>query len=170
MPHLLRVKVVDMGSRPELLNYYHELASKNDEREDAGIDIPFPDDIDLPVNQVTLCKLGVMCEMILEGGNTSHAFYLHPRSSIGKTPCMMANSTGIIDAGYRGEIGAMIRCDYDDRFPDVNYTHVYKIRKGERLFQVTAPDLGIIHVEVLMEDDQLSQSRRGAQGFGSTGV
>ena len=32
------------------------------------------------------------------------SYYLYPRSSISKTPLRMSNSTGIIDAGYRGEI------------------------------------------------------------------
>ena len=37
----------------------------------------------------------------------STGFYLHPRSSISKTKLRLANSTGIIDAGYRGHIMAM---------------------------------------------------------------
>ena len=31
-------------------------------------------------------------------------FYVYPRSSISKTPLRMANSVGIIDSGYRGNL------------------------------------------------------------------
>ena len=33
-------------------------------------------------------------------------YYLYPRSSISKTPLILANSVGIIDSGYRGNIKA----------------------------------------------------------------
>ena len=35
-------------------------------------------------------------------------FYLYPRSSIGKTQFRLANSVGIIDSSYRGNIMAMV--------------------------------------------------------------
>ena len=37
-----------------------------------------------------------------------HGYYLYPRSSIVKTGLRLANSVGIIDAGYRGEIIAVV--------------------------------------------------------------
>ena len=33
---------------------------------------------------------------------------LYPRSSLSKTPYMLANSVGVIDAGYRGEVKAVL--------------------------------------------------------------
>ena len=50
-----------------------------------------------------------------------------PRSSISKTPLRLANSIGLIDGGYRGEI--MACCD---NIKDYEYT----IEKGQRLFQL----------------------------------
>ena len=40
---------------------------------------------------------------------SSCAYYLYPRSSIYKTPLMLANSVGIIDSGYRGWICSAVR-------------------------------------------------------------
>jgi dUTP pyrophosphatase len=170
MPHILRIKVLNPERHHKLLEYYIELSSKNAEREDAGIDLPFPEDTVIPANQTTLHKLGVACEFHFNGNEHSSAFYLYPRSSIGRTPLTMANNVGIIDAGYRGELGAMIRCNYDERFPDLLYSNSYTAKAMERLFQVTAPDLGVIHVEVLLDDEQLSSTKRGEKGFGSTGL
>ena len=69
----------------------------------------------------------------------------------------MANSIGLIDAGYRGEIMAV--CDNIK-----NYS--YQIKKGERLFQLVSNDLSEIEFKIV---DSLSNSSRGKGGFGSTG-
>jgi dUTPase len=47
--------------------------------------------------------------------NTFTSYYLYPRSSLSKTSFQLANSVGVIDAGYRGNLMAKVRC-----FPDFN--------------------------------------------------
>lgn len=85
-------------------------------------------------------------------------FYLYPRSSTGsKTPLRLSNSVGIIDAGYRGPLTAFV-----DNVSDEPFT----MKKGERYFQVCAPDLSPINFKLV---DQLSDTTRGTGGFGSTG-
>jgi len=71
---------------------------------DAGLDLYVLEDIQFEPNETKAIKLGISCEP--EDGK---AYYLFPRSSISKTPLRMANSIGLIDGGYRGEIIAM--CD-----------------------------------------------------------
>jgi len=90
----------------------------------------------------------------LEKSNCS--YYLYPRSSISKTPLRMSNSTGIIDAGYRGNIIAKL---------DNISNEEYKIEKGTRLFQICSPSLDEIELKVV---DKLSITTRGTGGFGST--
>ena len=85
-----------------------------------------------------------------------HIIYF-PRSSISKTPLRIANSIGLIDGGYRGEIMAM--CDNIKNFS-------YTAEKGQRLFQLVATDSAPIHYELVGE---LSETTRGTGGFGSTG-
>jgi dUTP pyrophosphatase len=41
---------------------------------------------------------------------------LYPRSSLSKTPYMLANSVGVIDAGYRGEVMAKL-----NRIPESHF-------------------------------------------------
>ena len=133
---------------------------------DAGIDLFFPEDINLPPKQMTLIDLQIRCEGLIEEEtvnpeseklyyNTS--YYLYPRSSISKTPLRMANSVGIIDSGYRGTLKVAV-----DNISDKGYT----VSKGQRLFQICAPDLGGISLEVVNE---ISITSRGTRGFGSTG-
>ena len=100
--------------------------------------------------------LGVACAMEKDGRPC--AYYLYPRSSISKTGLRLANSVGIIDSGYRGELTA---------FVDNVYESVWPIDSGVRLFQICTPDLSpVSRVELV---DELDDTSRGDGGFGSTG-
>ena len=69
----------------------------------------------------------------------------------------MANSIGVIDSGYRGELMVPVDNPTDDD---------YMIKPGERLFQIILPNLEEFEVEIV---DELSETERGDGGFGSTG-
>ena len=119
---------------------------------DAGLDLYVLEDIKINAGETLPIKLGVACEP--EDGR---AYFLMPRSSISKTPLRLANSIGLIDGGYRGELMAMC-----DNIKSDSYT----VEKGQRLFQIVACDCSPITYE-LVED--LSNTTRGTGGFGSTG-
>ena len=120
---------------------------------DAGLALYVLEDIQFEPNETKAIKLGISCEP--EDGK---AYYLFPRSSISKTPLRMANSIGLIDGGYRGEIIAM--CDNIKSEP-------YTAEKGQRLFQLVATDSSPIHFELV---EELEMTTRGSGGFGSTGL
>ncbi|MCH7859615.1 MAG: hypothetical protein IID14_07955 [Candidatus Marinimicrobia bacterium] len=71
---------------------------------DAGLDLFVLEDISFEAGETKAIKLGIQCEPA-----DGRAYLLMPRSSISKTPLRMANSVGLIDGGYRGEIMAV--CD-----------------------------------------------------------
>lgn len=80
---------------------------------------------------------------------------IFPRSSIYKTDLSLANSVGVIDSGYRGELRVIFR-NHD----------LVTYRVGDRVAQlVILPIPPVTPVEV----DTLSDSERGAGGFGSSG-
>ena len=161
---ILRIKIVsdDDNTRKYLAGQYS--SRENFYTEDSGLDIYFPEDIDVPSRESKTIKLGIACEAFKnqedkENGRNC-AFYLYPRSSISRTPIRLANSVGIIDSGYRGEL--MVVVDNMNIGGDP-----YHIERGKRLFQICAPDLSPFeHVEVV---ESLSSSERGQGGFGSTG-
>jgi dUTPase len=105
---------------------------------------------------------------------TPCGFYLYPRSSISKTRMRLANSVGIIDAGYRGDLIAAV--DTIGLFGSTDIWHVWKetlspIKKYDRYFQVCAPDLSPFLVHIVDDETDLSPpTARGTGGFGSTGV
>lgn len=94
-------------------------------------------------------------------------FYMYPRSSISKTPFRLANSVGIIDAGYRGHLIAKVDVRLDKN-ADNDYVPVPT--KGERLFQICAPGLVPIVVELVSTKEELGITERGDGGFGSTTI
>jgi len=91
--------------------------------------------------------------------NQFRAYWMLPRSSISKTPLRLANSVGLIDAGYRGTLLAVVD----------NNSESFSVKHGDRLFQLSSPDLlpfdDIQIVNVIPGGETL----RGAGGFGSTG-
>lgn len=89
-------------------------------------------------------------------GENISGYFLFPRSSIIKTPLRLANSVGIIDSTYRGEIIAVV-----DNISDTPFIFT----PTTSLFQLCAPDLKPIQVTFYNE---LPASDRASGGFGST--
>jgi len=134
---------------------------------DSGIDLFFPSDVVVSANSTLLVDLGISCEMreinsTFKSADQSffvnRSYYLYPRSSIYKTPIRLANSVGIIDAGYRGNLKVAL---------DNKTSEDYLIKQGVRLFQICAPSLDEIKIVLT---DTLTDTKRGSGGFGSSGV
>ena len=146
--------------------FYPEIGTvENLSKDNAGYDLKVVVD-QHPVITATLVPLGVKARMVeitpldtgLELVEECH-FTLEPRSSIYKTGFMMANSRGIIDSSYRGQLMAPVL--------SVG-TKLSTIEKGTRLFQVLAPGLG--YIKQVSYVSSLSETLRGEGGFGSTGT
>ena len=126
-------------------------------RGDAGLDLYCPGDLEVPVGETVKIDLKIQCEGLSDSDDRNVCYYLYPRSSISKTPLRLANSVGIIDAGYRGNLIAVVDNISDEPF---------SIQKGQRLFQICGRYLEPIHLTLV---EELSNSERGNNGFGSTG-
>ena len=86
---------------------------------------------------------------------SDHVLLVFPRSSVSNTDLIMANSVGVLDSGYRGELKL--------RFKKSGETD-YEV--GERVGQVLVLPFPLIEFE---EHEELADSTRGEGGFGSTG-
>lgn len=118
-----------------------------------------------PTTVATLVPLGVSARMIRTTTTNLNTvvedchFTLEPRSSIYKTCFMMANSRGIIDMTYRGQLMA----------PMITVGSTFgSVEAGTRLFQIIAPGLGYISEVAYVSS--LPETTRGFNGFGSTGL
>ena len=126
-------------------------------RGDAGLDLYCPGDMIIQPGQTVKIDFKIQCEGLSDDDGRNVCYYLYPRSSISKTPLRLANSVGIIDAGYRGNLMAVV---------DNHSNEPYTIQKGQRLFQICGRYLEPIHLTLV---EELSLSERGNGGFGSTG-
>ncbi len=84
---------------------------------------------------------------------------VRPRSGLAaKKGITVLNSPGTIDADYRGEIGVIL----------VNLSNEdFYIKDGERIAQLVIAKHARLNWEVV---DVLEETKRGENGFGSTGV
>ena len=84
-----------------------------------------------------------------------HVMLIYPRSSVTNTDLLMANSVGIIDCGFRGELKLRFRKSGEN---DYNI--------GDRACQIIIMPFPAVNFE---EVDELSDSSRKDGAFGSTG-
>jgi dUTP pyrophosphatase len=122
---------------------------------DAGLDLCAAVDVVVEPGERVMIPTGVAVA-IPDG----HAGLVLPRSGLAsKQGLTMANSPGLIDAGYRGEvICAAINLDRE---------HAVKILVGDRIAQLVIVDLPAVEPAWV---DELPESTRGEGGFGSTGA
>lgn len=118
----------------------------------AGMDFYQPENIVVEPHQTQYVTLGLAMEI-----PKGFMLMLAPRSSMSKTPLVIPNSFGVIDADYRGEIKGIFKNTSDDE---------YLIQKGDRLLQGILVPVGALN---LLEVDELAETERGSGGIGSTG-
>ena len=172
--HYAVLKLCVSSNNVEQRNMYeeaifkHNFAMLNDPHPNSGFDLIVPTSVTFDTeNQSKMIDMQVKTEMtyfhVQNKTQENSAFLLHPRSSISKTPLMLANHTGVIDSGYRGSImGAF-------RWLKVDDTNSYKVEHSTRLLQICHPTLCRILVVMVNEAD-FDHTLRGDGGFGSTGV
>ena len=156
----------------------HNHALEHDGFPNAGFDLFVPEEVKFTEEDVMQCrkidfalKTEVVARVYSGSGSffdTSKAFYLYARSSISKTPLMVANHVGIVDSGYRGNLIGAVRllCGSSGS----NQCATYVVEKYTRLFQICMGNLEPFRVELVETVDALSTTSRGAGGFGSTGL
>ena len=84
---------------------------------------------------------------------------VRPRSGLAmKHGITTLNTPGTIDSGYRGEVKVIL----------INHSReMFHIEKGMRIAQLAIRPVPVARFE---ETDELAESKRGSNGFGSTGV
>lgn len=90
-----------------------------------------------------------------------------PRSSLSRLDIALSNCVGVIDSGYRGEVTAKFKPAMlfnREQRPIILNNRIYNV--GERIAQlIIIPYPQITFVEA----DELSETERGAGGYGSSG-
>lgn len=121
---------------------------------DAGLDLYAAQDVVLDPGERALIPTGIAIA-IPEG----FAGFVQPRSGLAaKQGFSIVNTPGLIDSGYRGEIG-VIGLNTDAH-------NTINIKRGDRVAQLVIQEVPIVE---LLEVEELDETERSAGGFGSTG-
>ena len=119
----------------------------------AGMDVVAAEDFDLAPGQRHAVATGF--RVAIPDG---YEIQVRPRSGLAfKHGISVPNTPGTIDSDYRGEIKVLLINHGTESFP---------IRRGDRIAQMM---LAVCTVAEFDEVDELSDTDRGAGGFGSTG-
>lgn len=122
---------------------------------DAGLDIRANETVDIEPLSRALVSTG-LAVAIPDG----YAGFMQPRSGMAlKQGLSIANTPGLIDSKYRGEL-KVIAVNLDTQ----NTIH---IERGERIAQLVIQEVPVVE---LVEVDELDDTERGCGGFGSSGV
>ena len=122
---------------------------------DAGLDLRSSEDVTLEPFERRLISTGLAIA-IPEG----YAGFVQPRSGLAlREGLSMANTPGLIDAHYRGELKV---CAIN-----LDPSKSIHIERGERIAQLVIQQVPVVSP---LEVDELDETDRGAGGFGSSGV
>ena len=122
---------------------------------DAGLDLRANEDVELKPLERRLVATGLAIA-IPEG----YAGFVQPRSGLAlRKGLSMANTPGLIDAHYRGELKVCA--------VNLDPENAIHISKGERIAQLVIQKVPVV---ALIEVDELDETDRGTGGFGSSGV
>ena len=121
---------------------------------DAGLDLAAAAPVTLEPGGRELVSTGL--RVAIPAG---YAGLVMPRSGLAlRSGVTVLNAPGLIDSGYRGEIGVLL----------VNHgAQPVVIQRGERIAQLVIQPVARAQ---LVEVRELPESRRGEGGFGSTGA
>ena len=120
---------------------------------DAGADLRSNEDVEILVGQQVLVKTGVRL-----GLPDGYVGLVCSRSGLAlKSGVFVLNAPGVVDSGYRGEVGVILKNAGSSTF---------FVKKGDRIAQLMIQKF---ESPKFVEVETLDVTERGEGGFGSTG-
>ena len=138
----------------------------------AGADVYAIEDVTIEPGQTKIVKTGLKMEIPY-----GYAVLVQMRSGLAaKTKLRLANSLGLIDSDYRGEIGVILentepnikdfKYDNNGNVIGILYGQSYTISKGDRIAQLRLVEVPRMK---FVKTDSINETDRGEGGYGSTG-
>ena len=143
----MEIKVERINKDIELPKYQHF-------GEDAGLDLHAAEELTIKSGEYKLIKTGLKIAV-----PRGYAAFVYPRSGLAlKKGVTVLNADGVIDSGYRGEVGVIL----------INHgAEDFNVNFNDRIAQLIIQQVNTIEWN---EVESLSESQRGEGGFGHTGI
>lgn len=143
----MKIKVEKINEAVNLPKYQHL-------GEDAGLDLHAAEEAIIKSGEYKLIKTGLKIAV-----PKGFAAFVYPRSGLAlKHGITVLNADGVIDSGYRGEVGVILINHSSDDF---------EIKFNDRIAQLIIQKVNLIEWEKV---ENLDESSRGDGGFGHTGI
>lgn len=124
---------------------------------DAGMDLFASEQKFIGPHETVDVSLGIIIEI-----PPGFAGLILPRSGLAmRKSITVANAPGLIDPGYRGEAKVLLH--------NLNAYNGFSVFAGDRIAQLMIVAANAFE-PIEVTEDKLTNSDRGAEGFGSTGV
>lgn len=154
----MKIKINKLHPNAQIPTYTHG------PDEDAGMDLRSLEYVVLQRGIPTLVKTGLSVEL-----PPGYELQIRSRSGLAlKHGLIVLNSPATIDPGYRGEIGVIL-CwtgTRSDKMVQSEEGFGWEVMAGDRIAQMVVAR----YEPVEWEEAELSESVRGAGGFGSSGI
>lgn len=124
---------------------------KKAKKGDSGYDICSIERKIIPVGATVKIKTGIACQP-----PDNHEFQCRPRSGLSSKALIV--TLGTLDNNYRGEIQVIMTNLSNEKFT---------VEVGDRIAQIVPVEVNDFEVK---EVNELSETVRGSNGFGSTGI
>lgn len=143
--------------------YRPKKAREKDALYDLSARVEFPEDInapglipviEVPPRSTKMVHLGFKVACL-----PGYEFQVRSRSGLAKKSIFVANGPGCVDENFRGEVCALIYNGSDT---------TYTIRNGDRVAQGGFQRLDDNDI-IFVNEDELGETERGENGFGSSG-
>lgn len=163
----ISTKNTELHAKYMELSVNHNQKIMSSKHPDSGVDIYIPENVTFDKHfESKFVDMQIKTKMVYYDPSKKTSldcgFYSYPRSSLSKTDLMLANHTGIIDSGYRGNLIGAFRW-----LPSNPDDTTYTVIKHTRLLQICHPSLCPVYIYIIDEIDD--NTDRGDGGFGSTG-
>lgn len=143
----MKIKLKRLDPNLPLPKYAH--------KNDAGCDLYSRVELVIKPGQRALVPTGIA--LAIPAG---YAGFIQPRSGLAlKNGISIVNSPGLIDSGYRGEVGVILINHHQNR--------PFEIKKGDKICQLVIQKVETPIIEVVKE---LDITERGEGGFGSSEI
>jgi dUTP pyrophosphatase len=125
----------------------------------------YPGDAGLDLCAAQGCVIGPHKRVMIPTGlriaiPEGYAGFVQPRSGLAaRVGLSMANTPGLIDSQYRGEV-TIVAINLDPETP-------IEIKRGDRIAQLVILPVPFVQIELV---EGLEDTERSSQGFGSSGV
>lgn len=135
---------------------------------DIGFDLYCDQDFSIRAGETVKVKTNIQLADMPNMDNDRNRIFMKVEGRSGLSAKGIFPTGGIIDPTYRGEIGVVLNCLYIGERGVID-PNTINFHKGDRIAQLVIYKVATMGEAVMEETNRVTETNRGAAGFGSSG-